>query len=660
MYRIRFPTDSCAPSDNPYPELNSLKPLKERGAIMAEKGFKRKLTAILSADVEGYSRLMGEDEEATVRTITAYREVLSTLIQQHNGKVLDSPGDNLLAEFASVVDAVQCAVAVQKEINARNTELSENRRMQFRIGINLGDVIQEEERIYGDGVNIAARLEGLSEPGGICISKTAFDHIESKLPYGYEFLGDQPVKNIAKPVGAYRVLMEPRVTVAGEPAEIKPAPMRRKAIYVGAIAVVVVAVAVWIWQFYMRRPSVESASVEKMAYPLPDKASIVVLPFANMSDDPKQEYFSDGVTEIIIAALSNVKNMFVIGRNSAFTYKGKTVKVKQVAEQLGVRYVMEGSVQKTEDRIRITVQLIDAVAGKHLWAERYDRDLKELFALQDEIALKITTALRVKLTEGEQVALDTDNLDAYLKYLQARKQQEKKTKEGNALAQKLMEEAIALDPEYATGYLILAATHLMDIMYGLSESPKQSVQTAEELVQKAISLSGKNADARIYLARIYLVKRQYDEAIAEGKRAIEIAPNSAFAHAALASTLKSVGRPEEAITLYKKAIRLSPISDSWYYQGLGDCFSMLGRYEEAILALKKAISLSPESPGFHALLAANYILAGREKEGRAEIVKAMEIDPKYRSERFRIGSVYKDPEYENRIIDAVRKAGMPE
>jgi TolB-like protein/Tfp pilus assembly protein PilF len=403
----------------------------------------------------------------------------------------------------------------------------------------------------------------------------------------------------------------------------------------------------------------EPASVEKMAYPLPDKASIIVLPFANMSDDPKQEYFSDGITEIIIAALSNVKNMFVIGRNSAFTYKGKTVKAKQVAEQLGVRYVLEGSVQKTEDRIRITVQLIDAVAGKHLWAERYDRDLKGLFDLQDEITLKISTALRVKLTEGEQVALDTDNLDAYLKFLQARKQQGKKTKEGNALAQKLLEEAIALDPEYATGYLNLAATHLMDIIYGLSESP-MSLQTAEELVQKAISLSGKNNDAPVYLARIYLVKRQYNEAIAEGKLAVEMAPNSAFAHAALASTLKVVGKPEEAITLYKKAIRLSPISDSWYYGGLGDCYGMLGRHEEAISAYKKTISLSPESPGYHALLAANYILAGREKEARAEIAKAMEIDPKYSLERARTGSLYKDPSYLNRIIDAMRKAGLPE
>lgn len=627
---------------------------------MAEKGFKRKLTAILSADVEGYSRLMGDDEEATVRTLTSYREVLTTLIQQHNGKVLDSPGDNLLAEFVSVVDAVQCAVAVQKEIISRNAELPENRRMLFRIGINLGDVIQEKERIYGDGVNIAARLEGLSEPGGICISKTAFDQIESKLPYGYEFLGDQPVKNIAKPVGAYRVLMEPRVTVAGEPEDNKPATVRRKAVIVGTFAFLMLAIAVGIWQFYIRRSSVEPASEEKMAYPLPDKASIVILPFANMSDDPKQEYFSDGITEIIIAALSKARNMFVIARNSAFTYKGKAVKIKQVAEELGVRYVLEGSVQKTEERIRITVQLIDALTGNHLWTEFYDRDLKDLFDLQDEITLKIITALRVKLTEGEQVTFETDNLDAYLKYLQSRKQMQRKTKEGNAMAQKLAKEAISLDPEFAWAYLILSATHLLDIMYGSSESPHQSLQTAEELVQKAISLSGVNADASAFLGRIYLTKRKYDKAIAEGKRAVEMAPNSAFVHAALGFSLKNAGRPEEAISVYKKAIRLSPISDSWYLSDLGHSYGMLNRYEEAISAFKKAISQSPESPYYHSYLAANYILTGREKEARAEIEKALEIDPKLSSEAFRKGELYKDPDYLNNLINAMRKAGLPE
>ncbi len=629
---------------------------------MAEKGFKRKLTAILSADVEGYSRLMGDDEEATVRTITAYREVMVTLIQQHNGKVLDSPGDNLLAEFVSVVDAVQCAVAVQKEINARNTELPENRKMQFRIGINLGDVIQEEERIYGDGVNIAARLEGLSEPGGICISKTAFDHIESKLPYGYEFLGDQTVKNIVKPVGAYRVLMEPRVTVAGEPEEKKPAPMRRKTILVGAIAVVVVAVTIGIWQFYVRRPSVEPASVEKMAYPLPDKASIAVLPFVNMSDDPKQEYFSDGITESIIMALSKVRDLFVIAHNSTSTYKGRAVKIQQVAEELGVRYVLKGSVQKAEDRVRITAQLIDAITGKQMWVERYDRDLKDIFALQDEITMKIITALQVQLTEGEEINMraGTDNLGAYLKIMQANDQFDRWNKEGNALARKLTEEAIALDPEYADAYLNLSAVHLMDMMYGSSESLEQSLKLAEEMVQKAISLRGAYADARAFLGRIYLTKRQYDEAIAEGERAVALYPNSAFINAALAFSLMYAGRPEDAIVLYKKAIRLSPIADLWYFRGLGGCYSMAGRYEEAISEYKKAIKRSPDAVIAHVGAAAAYSLWEREKEAQAEAAEVLRIDHKFSLESFRKGQLYKNPKDLEREIDALRKAGLPE
>jgi adenylate cyclase len=391
---------------------------------MTQEGFKRKLTAILSADVAGYSRLMADDEAATVKTLATYREVMASLIKQHRGRVVDSPGDNVLAEFPSVVDAVQCAVAVQKEFQSRNAALPENRRMEFRIGINLGDVIEEEDRIYGDGVNIAARLESLADPGGICVSKTAFDHIETKLPLGYEYLGEQEVKNIPKPVGVYKVVMEPRVTVADRIEKKKALPIwRRKAILSGGVALIVLIIAAVIWNFYFRLPPIEPASVERMAFPLPEKPSIAVLPFVNMSGDPEQEYFSDGLSEEIITALSKTPQMFVIARNSTFSYKGKQVKVQQVAEELGVRYVLEGSVRKSEDRLRITAQLIDAITGRHLWAERYDRDLKDIFALQDEITLKILNALRLKLTDGVYASVTekgTNNLEAYLKLIQAR------------------------------------------------------------------------------------------------------------------------------------------------------------------------------------------------------------------------------------------------
>ena len=429
---------------------------------MAEEGFKRKLTAILSADVEGYSRLMGEDEEATVRTLTAYREVLTTLIQQHNGKVLDSPGDNLLAEFASVVDAVQCAVAVQKEIKTRNVGLPDNRRMQFRIGINLGDVIQEKERIYGDGVNIAARLEGLSDPGGICISKTAFDHIESKLPYGYEFLGDQTVKNIAKPVGAYRVMLEPRVTVAREPEKEKPVRVRRIPILIVAMVALVITISFVAWHFYIRRPSVEPASVEKMAYPLPKKPSIAVLPFNNLSREPEQEYFCDGMTEDLITDLSKISGIFVIARNSTFAYKEKPAKIRQVAEELGVRYVLEGSVRKADKQIRINAQLIDAVTGHHLWADRYDGNLDNVFALQDKITQKIIGALAVKLTANEKKQISfrgTDNIDAYDALLQGWDYYLRSTPDAFRQAIPFFEKAVELDPNYGVAYAALALTY---------------------------------------------------------------------------------------------------------------------------------------------------------------------------------------------------------
>jgi adenylate cyclase len=370
---------------------------------MAEEGFRRKLTTMFSADVAGYSRLMGEDEAATVKTLTSYRRIMVELIKQHRGRVVDSPGDNLLAEFTSVVDAVQCAVAVQKEFQARNAELPEDRRMVFRIGINLGDVIEEGDRIYGDGVNIAARLEGIADPGGICISKTAFDQIETKLPLGYDYLGEQTVKNIARPVGAYQVLMEPRVTVAGK---------------------------------------------EEKPLPLPEEPSIAVLPFANISGDPEQEYLSDGLTEEILTALSKVDKMFVIASNSTFAYKGKPVKVQQVGEELGVRYVLEGSVRKAGDRVRITAQLVDATTGGHVWSERYDRDLKDIFALQDEITMKILTALRVTLTEGEQARVydrSTENLDSFLKVLRGMHHFLRFNEDDNVVARQMFEEAVRLD-----------------------------------------------------------------------------------------------------------------------------------------------------------------------------------------------------------------------
>jgi TolB-like protein len=343
---------------------------------------------------------MDDDEEATVRTLKTYRAAINDLVQQYRGRIVDSPGDNILAEFSSVVDAVNCAVEIQRELAERNAELAYNRKMEFRIGVNLGDVIEDDGNIYGDGVNIAARVESLTEAGGICISGRAYDQVSNKLGLEYENLGEHQVKNISVPIRVYRVLSYPGAA-AHRVVQAKETLGRKwlKFAISAAVAVVIIGGLAY-WQFYMRRPTVEPASVDKMAFPLPEKPSIAVLPFDNVSGDPKQEYISDGLTEEIITALAKVPKMFVIARNSTFTYKGKPVKVQQVAENLGVRYVLEGSVRKDKDKVRITAQLIDALTGHHLWAERYDRDLKDIFAVQDEITLKILSALEVRLTEG--------------------------------------------------------------------------------------------------------------------------------------------------------------------------------------------------------------------------------------------------------------------
>jgi len=590
---------------------------------MTTQEVKRKLAAILNADVKGYSRLMGEDEKGTVRTLNAYKELMIGLIQHHRGRVVDAPGDNVLAEFASVVDAVECAAEIQKELKTRNAELPENRRMEFRIGINLGDVIEDGEQILGDGVNIAARLESLSEAGGICISGTAFDQVKNKLNLGYNYLGKQAVKNIAEPIRVYRVLMEPERAgkVIGE----------RKA-----------------------KPR------KKMAFPLPDKPSIAVLPFVNMSRDPEQEFFSDGMTEEIITALSKVPNLLVIARNSTFTYKGKPVKVKQVSEELGVQYVLEGSVQKSGDRVRITAQLIDALSSHHLWAERYDRDLKDIFALQDEITMKVITALQVELTAGEMagvIAKGTKNIDAFIKYLRAFELANRLTKEGNAQAKKILEEAIALDPEYSRLYMGLALAHIYDVWHGTTESTEQSVARAFELAQKAISLDDSNAAAYSGLGTIYAMKRQYDQAIAKGKRAISLDPNSADNFMQLGWILNWAGRAEEAILYIQNAIRLNPLPPASYFVNLTVAYRDSGQYEKAIEASKKALQREPNSQFPYIHMAISYIRLGREEEARAAAAEILRINPEFSLERYAKILPFTQS-VADRVVEDLRKAGL--
>jgi len=633
---------------------------------MVEEGFKRKLTAVFSADVAGYSRLMGENEAETVKTLTAYRKIMGELIRQHRGRVIDSPGDNILAEFASVVDAVQCSVAAQNEFKARNAELPENRRMEFRIGVNLGDVIEEENRIYGDGVNIAARLESLADPGGICISKTAFDHIETKLPLGYEYLGEQTVKNITKPVGAYRVLMEPRVTVAGAKARASKAPLwRHKTVLASAIVVLLVIISLVVWNFYWRTPKIEPASKEKMAFALPDEPSIAVLPFVNMSDDPKQEFLSDGITEEIITALSKVRHLFVISRQSTFSYKGKPLKVKQVAEDLGVQYVLEGSVQRSADRIRINAQLIDALTGRHVWAERYDRDLTDIFALQDEITMKILTAIQVKLTSGEEASgyerhfKGEKGLDCYLKCLEGINYLEGLNVDGTRVGRRIIEEAMEMCPENPMIFAAMGWVNYLEYWLGVGKSPRESIEKGTELTQKALAMEDSLSSAHQLLSTFYTLEGEHEKATAEGERSVALEPGGARSHLAYGMSLLYAGQWEEAISVLQRAIRLNPLGGSSYFVHLGHVYSAMGRFEEAVSEYKKALQRAPDNFFAHLGLAATYSVMGREQEARAEAAEVLRINPKFSVDAYAKRLPFKDQSAIAKFSDALRKAGLP-
>jgi adenylate cyclase len=638
---------------------------------MTTQELKRKLTAILSADVKGYSRLMGEDEEWTVRTLNVYKDVMGNLIQQHRGRVVDATGDNLMADFASVVDAVQCAVEIQQVLRAKNALLPESRRMEFRIGINLGDVIEEGERIYGDGVNIAARLEGLAEAGGICISGSAYEQIENKLPLKYEYLGEHEVKNIARPVRVYRAQIEPEAAPSKVSGEKKPVGKRLSKAVLAIVALVVIAGAAVLYQFVLRpSPSkVEVASKEKMAFPLPDVPSIAVLPFVNMSKDPDQEFLCDGMTEDIITALSKVPRLFVISRQSTFSYKGKPVKVKQVSEELGVRYVLEGSVQRSADRIRINAQLIDALTGRHIWAERYDRDLKDIFALQDEITIKILGATRVKLTLGGEVSRSEkyaekyyrgkQGLDCYLKLTEASGYLDRWNIEDNNLARRMIEEAIAMCPENPMGYISLGWVYHHDYALGNTKSPRETLEKGIELAQKALAMDDSTSDAHILLCALYRRKGEYDKSIAEGERAVALNPSGTGALNNYAASLNVAGRPEEAIPLFQKAIRLNPFGPSYLYRDFGDALRSTGRFEEAVSAYKKAIQIAPDNIVAHLSLAAAYIMMGREKDARAEAAEVLRINPKFSLDNYaKILPPARDQSRRDEYINALRKAGL--
>jgi adenylate cyclase len=619
--------------------------------------MERRLAAILAADVAGYSRLMEADEEATVRTLDALRQVIDELVADHRGRIFGSAGDSVVAEFPSPVEAVRCAVGIQREVETRNSDLPEDRRMRFRIGLNLGDVIVKGDNLLGDGVNIAARLETLADAGGIFLSRPVLDQIKKRLHLGYEFLGEHEVKNIAEPVAVYRVLFDGQTPgVARKPIRRGLTPIQ---LIVAALVVVLIAAGgvSAIWQPWA--PDVEPASIEPMAFPLPEKPSIAVLPFVNLSGDERQEYFADGMTDDIITDLSKISGLFVVARNSAFVYKGKAVKIADIGRELGVRYVLEGSIRKEDNRVRITAQLVDAVRDGHLWAERYDRELKEIFALQDEVTRKIVEALAVTLTEDEQkrvVRKYTNNMDAYDYYLRGWEYFSDPTREANVLARQMQQRAIDLDPEFAAAHALLGFTYSQEWTIGWGQDPR-TLDRAFELAQRAIALDPLLPLGYAVLGEVYLWKKEHEKAIAAQEKAIALSPNDADQIAGLGGILTWAGRPDETIDLIKKAMRLNPMYPIEYLWNLGHANFLLGRHEEAIEALKRIRDRNPDYVPAHAYLAASYSELGWEEEAQAEAAEVKRLSSRP-IEAWEQSLPYKDQAVLARVLSSWRKAGL--
>jgi TolB-like protein/class 3 adenylate cyclase/cytochrome c-type biogenesis protein CcmH/NrfG len=584
----------------------------------------RKLAAILAADVVGYSRLAGADEDLTLARLRALRsDLIDPTIAVHNGRVIKRTGDGALVEFRSVVDAVRCAMEVQNGMVERNAGVPQERRIEFRIGIHLGDVVEESDGdLMGDGVNIASRLEGVAAPGAICLSEDAYRQVKARLDLSVSDLGNTQLKNIAEPIRVYSL----RVGTA----EVKAT------------------------------ANSESATSRLATVP-PPKLSIAVLPFANMSGDVEQEYFADGISEDIITALSKLPQLFVIARNSSFTFKDKNVHVQEVGRNLGVRYVLEGSVRRAGNRVRITAQLIDAASGGHLWAERFDRDLTDIFAVQDDVTQQIVDALAINLTEGDRQRLapeHTGNIEAYDYFLRGRELWHRLTKETNIAARDLLQRAIELDPNFASAHAFLALTHVLDYLNGWSPSPPNSREQAEELATRAVALDDRDPRAHWALSIVELYSRRHDVAISEAQRAIILNPNFAEGHVSLGEALYYSARADEALKYFDRAKVLNPYFPDvlLHFQALAS-FG-LGRYEQAVGLLKERLTCNPVTDVSRALLASSYGHLGRFGEARAAWEEVLRVNPDYSLAYRRKVLPYKNPEDFELVVDGLRKAGL--
>jgi adenylate cyclase len=582
--------------------------------------MERKLAAVLSADAVGYSRLMSADEEHTVRTLQSHRKKIERLIGTFRGRVVDSPGDNLLAEFPSAVGSVRCAIDIQRALAADNEKLDADRRMPFRIGIHVGDVMVEGSRIYGDGVNIAARLEGLAEPGGICLSDLVYQQVRRRLELAATDLGERELKNIEGAVHVYRI--EP------SPSAGNGAPARAAA------------------------PAALSP---------PQGPSLAVLPFVNLNGDPTQEYFSDGLTQDIMADLVRIPGLFLIGQDSTFTYKSTAAKPRDVARELGVRHVLEGAVRREEKRVRITARLVEGSSGRHVWAERFDRNLEDVFAVQDEISNEVVTALDVSLVGGENARIVRQQLrtpKALGILYRGIELLHRFTREDMYAARRLFEEVIELEPESPIGYAEAAWTHYFNVERGWTEAPAQSLERMSELARRALALGDISGFSHLMLGHMHLMKREHDDALALSEQALEERPSCQAAWGLTANILNYSGRPEEAIPLAKQSLRLSPVAQTFFPEVLATSYYLCGRFEEAMTAAHEALALAPDSLHARVVLAASLVETGRTEAAREIALEIRSIEPGFSLERFASSQPYRDPAALQRIVDPLRKAGL--
>jgi len=647
----------------------------------------RRLAAILAADVAGYSRLMGADEEGTHERLRAHlRELVDPKIEAHHGRTVKHTGDGLLAEFPSVVDAVRSAVEVQRGMIEREPDVSEARRIRFRIGVNLGDVIVEEHDIFGHGVNVAARLEALADPGGICVSRVVRDQVRDRLGYTFEDLGEQTVKNMARPVRVFALSPE---SIAAMPMphavpirEVPISARRRRSIArpIAATVATVLAIAViawWVWlapRTTSTAPGVSAATATtSIGAPLvAPRLSIVVLPFANLSDDRDQQYFADGITEDLTTDLSRIADMFVISRNTAFTYRNKPIDTKQIGRELGVRYVLEGSARRSGNQVRVTAQLIDAERDVHLWAERFDRYMGDLFALQNEVTGRIAVALNIELI-GAEGARPADNPGA-LDYIFRGRAAGLKPASGDSYAEmiSMFEHALALDPQSVQAQSLLANVLAGRVMDGFSDAAAADIARAEELVAKALAASPRSPTAHIAKGQVVRAQGRCEEAIPEFETALSINRNNAPVLNILAGCKLSTGSIEEVIPLEEQAIRLSPRDPriGHFYRTIGHVYLLQSRTDEAISWLERARNAVPELPFVYALLAAAYGLKGDTERAAAELAEARRLSNYHRYssiaqlKAFSFGYGGSAPNI-RALLDAtyiagLRKAGMPE